>query len=204
MQVLFLVGPHACGKTYSSKEYIKANSDTKMIDTGPIMRKIHQEQGNGLSIGDWVKKLESEYGKEITSNIISDEIGKEMNSSDCEKFIIVGFRTLEGILYTIDHLNIENYSILYADGTPELLYENYLLREKKDISYEEFKIYLNNELNSGLNKLKIIAQTNPNLIDYYCRETNDDSLLERINNHLQTINKNDKVRKLGENTRKFT
>lgn len=54
-KVLFLVGPHASGKTYSSREYIAKNENIGMIDTGPIMRRIHKEMDPDTSMGDWVK-----------------------------------------------------------------------------------------------------------------------------------------------------
>ena len=106
-KVLFLVGPHASGKTYSSREYIAKNKNIGMIDTGPIMRRIHKEMDPDISMGDWVKKLEVQYGKDITSQLISNEIGKIMSNDECDKFILIGFRTLEGIAFTIQHLNIE-------------------------------------------------------------------------------------------------
>lgn len=182
-KVLFLVGPHASGKTYSSREYIAKNKNIGMIDTGPIMRRIHKEMDPDISMGDWVKKLEVQYGKNITSQLISNEIGKIMSNDDCDKFILIGFRTLEGIAFTIQHLNIEDFSILYVDATQELLYQNYLAREKKNISFEDFKNYLQNELNSGLTKLREMA-LNGEMIDYYYRFSNDDSFEEKIDSHL--------------------
>lgn len=124
------------------------------------------------------KKLEVQYGKDITSQLISNEIGKIMSNDECDKFILIGFRTLEGIAFTIQHLNIEDFSILYVDATQELLYQNYLAREKKNISFEDFKNYLQNELNSGLTKLRKMA-LNGEMIDYYYRFSNDDSFEEK-------------------------
>lgn len=178
-----MVGPHASGKTYSSREYIAKNKNIGMIDTGPIMRRIHKEMDPDISMGDWVKKLEVQYGKDITSQLISNEIGKIMSNDECDKFILIGFRTLEGIAFTIQHLNIEDFSILYVDATQELLYQNYLAREKKNISFEDFKNYLQNELNSGLTKLRKMA-LNGEMIDYYYRFSNDDSFEEKIDSHL--------------------
>lgn len=62
-KVLFLVGPHASGKTYSSREYIAKNKNIGMIDTGPIMRRIHREMDPDISMGDWVKKIRSSVWK---------------------------------------------------------------------------------------------------------------------------------------------
>lgn len=182
-KVLFLVGPHASGKTYSSEEYIMKNKNVRMIDTGPIMREIHKKNNPDITIGEWVKNLEARYGENITSQLISNEIAKIMYNNKDNKFILIGFRTLEGIEFTIKALDIENFSILYVDASPELLYQNYLKREKKNISFEKFKEYLQNELNNGLIKVRDIA-LNYDTIDYYYRFSNNDSLEEKIDSHL--------------------
>lgn len=115
-----------------------------------------------------------------------------MANSDCDKYILIGFRTIDGILYTIKHLNIDDYSILYVDATIELLFNNYISREKKNISFEEFKLYIENELKSGLGKLKSLA-LDGEFVDYYYKLSNEDQLEERIDSHLN--NKAKKLRK---------
>lgn len=182
-KVLFLVGPHASGKTYSSREYIEKNKNVKMIDTGPIMRELHKKNNPDITIGEWVKNLETRYGENITSQLISNEIAKIMYNNPDNKFILIGFRTLEGIEFTIKDLNIENFSILYVDGSPKLLYKNYLKRENKNISFEKFEEYLQDELNNGLLKLRDIA-LNYDIVDYYYRFSNNDAFEEKIDSHL--------------------
>ena len=159
------------------------NKNVRMIDTGPIMREIHKKNNPDITIGEWVKNLEARYGENITSQLISNEIAKIMYNNKDNKFILIGFRTLEGIEFTIKALDIENFSILYVDASPELLYQNYLKREKKNISFEKFKEYLQNELNNGLIKVRDIA-LNYDTIDYYYRFSNNDSLEEKIDSHL--------------------
>lgn len=186
-KVLFLIGPHASGKTYTSKEYINENQDCQMIDTGPIMRKIHNQYSKETTMGEWVKNLEEIYGKNITSHIISTEIEKIINNSECNNYILIGFRTLSGIKYAINHLNIEDYSILYIDASLELLHSNYLKRENKNISQEEFNKYINDELNSGLRELKELAANENSTIEYYYRTSNNDSLKGKISMHFESI-----------------
>ena len=190
-KVLFLVGPHASGKTYSSKEYIANKENIKMIDTGPIIRNIHQNMDPNISIGDWVKKMELQYGKNITSQLILTEINKVMLNSECDNFILIGFRTLQGIAYIIEHLRLEDYSILYVDAPPKLLYKNYITREKTNTSFEEFTIHLENDLKSGLEEIKKLALLD-NKIDYYYRNSNYDSFKERIDSYFT----NSKTKKL--------
>lgn len=184
MKVLFLVGPHASGKTFTAKKYVLGKEDIKMVDTGPIMRSIHNNVSPNTTMAEWVSNLEKQYGKDATSHLISTEIGKVMMDLSCDKFILIGFRTIEGILYTIEHLNIEDYSVLYVDASDELLFNNYLAREKKNISFEEFKRYLDNELKSGLINLKRNALKNES-IDYFYKLSNEDPLEEKIDSHFK-------------------
>ncbi len=177
MKTLFLVGPHASGKTYSTKEAIKRMGlqNTTMIDTGPIMRKLHKESAPTKTINVWVEDLEKKYGKGITSKLICDEIKRIMDSVDSENCIIViGFRSIEGLMYTIETLNITDYNILYVDASFELLYQNYSSREGNKKTREEFAVYLQEELNSGLGVLRDMALNNNGMIDYYYRDSNDD------------------------------
>ena len=191
-KVLFLVGPHACGKTYSSTKYVEKRDDVEMIDTGPIMRKLHKDNAPEISMVDWVKKIEFEYGKDITSKLILNEIEKVIINSNCNNFIIIGFRSIEGIFYVIEHLNLTDYGILYIDAPDELLYENFLKREKKEISFREFKDYLVEEFNSGLRKIKDEALLEDALVDYYYRNSNSDIFECKIDNYFT----NKKVKKL--------
>ena len=191
-KILFLVGPHACGKTYSSTKYVEARDDVKMIDTGPIMRKLHKDNAHGISMGDWIKKLEFEYGKDITSKLILNEIEKVIINSNCNNFIIIGFRSIEGIFYVIEHLNLTDYEILYIDAPNELLYENFLKREREKISFREFKDYLDKELDSGLGKIKNEALLGSALVDYYYRNSNNDSFEYKIDNYF----KNKRIKRL--------
>ena len=180
--VLFLVGPHASGKTYSSKKVIneKGLKNVVMIDTGPIMRRLHKQQSPDTTIDVWVDELEKCYGPNITSDLITREINKLFVESGCDIAILIGFRTLKGILYTINNLDIDNYNILYADASFELLYKNFIARGEKQISKKEFEKYLEDELDSGLRIIKNMALNNNPYIDYYYRETNDDDFEEKI------------------------
>lgn len=177
-KILFLVGPHASGKTYSTNIYLSKHEGIDMIDTGPIMRSLHKNDAPDITFGEWVNELEKKYGKDITSNLISKEIEKAMTKSFNENFVIVGFRSIEGIQYAINYLGITDYNILYIDASRELLYKNFITRTKKDLSYEDFNIYLDNELDSGLGKLKTLADLGK--IDYFYKLANEDDFSSKL------------------------
>ena len=113
--ILFLTGPHAVGKTYASKEVCNSYENVDMIDTGPIMRQLYKESGFGSSIGEWVATLENNFGEDITSLLIATEIKKILSESYCDNIIVIGFRSLRGILYTAKYLNLDNYHVLFVD-----------------------------------------------------------------------------------------
>lgn len=182
-KVLFLVGPHASGKTYSANRYKEGNVDKKIcvIDTGPIMRRIHDAMNPGLTMQEWIDYLERTYGKNITSKIIANEIGKIMDETDGDKFIIIGFRSLSGINFVTDNLKIDNYRIVYLDADLDLLYNNYELRINGNISKEEFKKKIDYEMSLGLDNLRELALSNDSTIRYYCKRTNEDIFNMRFN-----------------------
>lgn len=183
-KVLFLIGPHASGKTYTSMEYVKDNSSVGVIDTGPIMRETYKNSGYDKPINEWVADLEKKYGSGITSKIISERINYLMNSSDKDNFIIIGFRSLEGIDYVINDLNIENYSILYLDADKNLSYDNYRNRQI-DATIDEYESRVEYEYSLGLSKMRNIAIIKDSFIDYHYKLSNNDSLLDRINKHFK-------------------
>lgn len=183
-KVLFLIGPHASGKTYTSMEYINKNSGVGIIDTGPIMREIYLKSGYNKPINEWVSDLETKYGPRITSKIINERINYLMNSSDKDNFIIIGFRSLEGIDYVINDLNIKNYSILYLDCDKNLLYDNYCNREK-GATIDEYESRLDYEYSLGLSKMRNIAILKDSFIDYHYRISNNDSLLAKIDKYFK-------------------
>ena len=183
-KVLFLIGPHASGKTYTSLEYIKNNSSVGIIDTGPIMRETYKNSGCQKPINEWVEDLEQQYGPGITSKIISERINFLMNSSDKDNFIIVGFRSLEGINFVVNDLHIEHYSILYIDADRNLLFDNYRAREN-NATMDEYESRLEYEYGLGLYRMRNIAILKDSFIDYHYRLSNNDSLEEVINRYFK-------------------
>ena len=193
MKALFLVGPHACGKTYSTKLALNNPElkDIVLIDTGPVIREIHKREAPDMKIGAWVEQLETLYGENITDDLISAEVARRIEGK--EKVIIIGNRTIEGINYMINKIGIEHYQVLYIDLPFELLYQNYLTRTKKDISILEFKDFILAEYNSGLATLKQACLSGAPEYDYFSKEKNEDSLEPRLLDYFgkhQVLSKN--------------
>lgn len=185
-KVLFVVGPHAGGKTYSTREYLSDNniSDVTMIDTGPIMRELHDKSGHQGNIGEWVSQLEDRYGDLITSVLITDEIKERLSNRGNKKAILIGFRTLDTIRFVIQELGLKDFSVLYVDGSFDLLYRNFLSREHKNITPDEYLEYLAEEQESGLKVLKKCAISKKRGFTYFFKKSNDDSFEDFLLSYL--------------------
>ena len=189
MKVMFIVGSRATGKTYTINKYLKETDEKKLIiDTGPIMRDLHKKSGCKKDIVGWMKGLEVEYGKDISSEIIAEQIENKIKESSLDNIIIIGYRTLDSIKYLIDKLSIENFVVLYIDGPISLLYENYCNREGNNITFNEFENNINQEQKHGLIKLKACAMLGYDNFEYFYKKTNEDSF-EYILKNLFSRNK---------------
>ncbi len=183
-KVLYLVGPHACGKTYSSLSYAKKVGDTAIIDTGPMMRSIHAKTCPDIPMGEWIKLLEQKNGLDISSKLISEQIKSDFERINYSKYIIIGFRSLRGIIFSAEYLGLDDYHILYLDGDSKLLYSNYLDREHNDLSFEEFCLLLHEEEKLGLIEMKKRALEGDETIKYFYRTSINDNIEEIINDTL--------------------
>lgn len=173
MRILFLAGPHAVGKSYFMNEIARKNNFFQ-FDTGPQMRKMHKNYAPNISIGEWVDSLEQQYGPLITCDMLCKVFESEYDGN--ENVIITGFRQIEGIEYMIDYFKPEKFQILYIDGTYDLLKNNYIFREKKEITDNEFKKYLSDEEEWGLKKLRDYVINNPENCKYVMKSCNLDKV----------------------------
>ncbi len=177
MKILFLTGPHAVGKSYFM-EQLAANNDFFKFDTGPEMRKMHQESASKMNIGEWVETLEKIYGPLITCELLCKTFESRERESD--NIIITGFRQIEGIKYMIEYLQPEDYEILYIDADFDLLKNNFIAREMKNISDDDFKEYLLTEEDWGLKILKNYVLNNSSNCNYVKKNQNSDEVKTNI------------------------
>lgn len=186
MKVLFVVGPHASGKTYSINESLaEDNTKATVIDTGPIMRTVHKESGSNKKIGEWVLELEKIHGKDITSKIIASKIIDTINLEQSENVIIIGYRTFDSINYLVNELNIQDFEIIYVDAPISLLYTNYCKREGQKKTFEEFEKYIQEEEKSGLVLLKAYSMLNYEHFSYFYKQSNEESFKHLVTGYFR-------------------
>ena len=186
MKILFLTGPHAVGKSYFMQQLAITN-DFFQFDTGPEMRRMHKESLSEKKIDEWVDELEKSYGPLVTCDMLCKVL--ESRDRDTDNIIVTGFRQIEGIEYMINYFKPENYEILYIDGIFELLKSNFISREKKNISDDDFKEYLLSEEEWGLRALKEYVLNNPLNCRYIKKQSNSDDITT-------DVFKNNKILKL--------
>lgn len=190
--IYFISGHKGIGKTYTASK-VSEQSGVNYIDTGPIIRKKYQEANSTLPFDQWLNESQQIYGKDFSNKLVCEELESVIN----DDLIIVGNRSIKGINYIISHFNISEFLIVYIEGDYKLLYENYIKREKKDISMEEFMDIIKLENKMGIDEIKVFTQEHcENSLYYYKKENNNDLIddLSKIVCNNKKV-KNNKVKK---------
>ncbi|MBO5348707.1 MAG: hypothetical protein J6A89_02660 [Clostridia bacterium] len=123
-----------------------------------------------------MKENEEIYGENFSNIVISRSasVKKEKN------YIIIGYRSIEGIEYFNEYFGITDYLIYFIDGDYELFRKNYNVREKTDISKEEYEKIVKIEETMGIKRIKDFVLNNPNKGRYYFKKQNDDTIYQDI------------------------
>lgn len=180
--IYFICGHRGCGKNYLANQLVQNDSMT-IIDTGPLIRKAYTRFNNeNLTFGEWMKKNEKKYGE----NFSNDLICKMTSVNPKKNYIVIGYRSLNGIKYFQDFFQINGYKIIFIDGDFELFRKNYNSRENLSISKEEYAKITEIENLMGIQELRDFSKNNPRVGRYYYKTQNDDSIYNSI---MMEINK---------------
>lgn len=172
----YLCGHRGCGKNHLASK-ITRNVPIEIIDTGPIIREAYQKyKRDNISFKDWIKENEEKYGENFTNKLIS----KLITVKKGRDYIVIGYRSIEGIEYFNRYFGIENYRIYFIDGDYELFRENYNEREKKEITKEEYGKIVEVENTMGIEKLKEFVLKNKDKAEYYFKRKNDDIIYQDV------------------------
>jgi len=183
--VYFIAGHHGIGKTYLLNQ-LSEEFELLHIDTGPLIRKIYQEQTNGnISIGEWVRNGETKFNGNFTNDVLCHAMEYDINNVKNIPIFITGNRSIEGIHYISSYFGFDGkVKIIYLDAPFTLLKDNYMFREGKSLTDDEFISILGNEIASGLNDIKEYVLNNPSECWYYFKRTNDSQIYESLRSEL--------------------
>lgn len=174
--IYYFCGHRGCGKNFLATQITKC-IPIRIIDTGPIVRASYKKYNtNNCGFKDWMKENEEKYGENFSNMLIckTTDIQKEKD------YIVIGYRSIEGIRYFNNYFEIVDYQIYFIDGDHELFRENYNAREKKDISKEEYEKIVRIEEKMGIKKLKDFVMNNRDKGKYYFKKQNDDTIYQDI------------------------
>ena len=179
--VYFIVGPHGVGKTYFINE-VRKERELLHLDTGPIIRDVHSRSKSSLPFGEWMKYGETCFGKDFSNIVLLKRMEQLLleNNYNGQDLFITGNRTIAGINYMIEHLNISNPVIIYLDSSFENLKNNYETREQLSLSDKQFAEVINEEKKRGLADLKKYVLDNPDKCLYVYRENNEDVISDEL------------------------
>ena len=174
--IYYFCGHRGSGKNYLANQ-ISNRVPIEIIDTGPTIRKVYGEHNEKkLSFKDWMAYYENKYGKDFSNMIIckSTQIDLEKN------YIVIGYRSLEGIEYFNQFFAINQFKIIFIDGDLELFKNNYNKREKTNFTTEDYQKIVEIEELMGINKLREFVKNNQRIGEYYYKKQNDSLIYNSI------------------------
>lgn len=156
-RMLFVSGPHASGK--SSLVHGSLGSGFSVFDLGPMIRKIHFEQGTDLSFMEWLGHNASEYGPDHTSELLVKAMRPAVQGEDTPNgVVVIGSRSMRGIEYYQERLQPTDSRIIYVDAPEAILHERYIQRDGlPDLSLEAFRSILGQDIEMGLESVRYNA-----------------------------------------------
>ena len=183
--IYYFCGHRGCGKNYLADQLTK-NTSIQIIDTGPIIRKVYAKYNPmNQTFKEWIESNEAKYGNNFSNDVICKMIEIDPNKS----YIVIGYRSLEGIKYFCEHFKINDFKIIFIDGDFELFRSNYNKRENLDISRQEYKKIIEIENLMGIQELRDFAKRHKEIAEYYFKTQNDDTIYEHLLRKMTSFSK---------------
>lgn len=174
--IYYFCGHRGCGKNFLVNQIIK-EVPIEIIDTGPIIREVYSKYNkDNYTFKEWMEFNEKKYGENFSNMLIT----KMVNIKEEKDYIVIGYRSIEGIKYFNKAFNIKDFKVYFIDGDYELFRKNYNKRENRNITQKEYNGIIELENSMGIEKLKEFVLNNESNGKYYYKEKNDDIIYEDI------------------------
>lgn len=181
MDLIFFVGYHGAGKTYTANQLISDGFDAYMVDCGPIIRNAFSESGFE-KFDDWVKYQKATFGSKWDEIILLETIKIKVSSlsKKPKHLFIIGNRNIGTIIFLKTNLSDgKNDKIIFMNRPFEVMKSGYEARIGKELSNDEFEGKLRIDDEMGLSKIKeYIAQNPENNHIFELKEYNEQSIRE--------------------------
>ncbi|HCH34923.1 MAG: hypothetical protein UY35_C0002G0034 [Candidatus Saccharibacteria bacterium GW2011_GWC2_48_9] len=153
-KTLFVVGPHASGKSALAKAAMIGDL-YRFVDTGPVLRSYHTADGPSMDFGPWIEMHEEHYGNNFTNDLLAGHIEASLANEAHEQhdIVVIGNRSYSGVERLGAVLAPDDSKVLYIDAPKELLYQRYCMRENKSLDRSEFQRLLDRDSAMGLDEL---------------------------------------------------
>lgn len=174
--IYFFCGHRGCGKNYLASQIIRGRP-MKIIDTGPIIRNAYKKYNKeGKKFKEWMSDNEKKYGENFSNKLIckSSQINVEKD------YIVIGYRSLQGIDFFNQFFNIDKFKIVFIDGDYELFRKNYNMRENLNISQKEYERIIEIENSMGIEEIQNFAKKNSKNAKYFYKTQNDNSIFDSL------------------------
>lgn len=152
-RVMFLTGPHASGKTEAAR-LLHDVLGYPFIDLGPAIRQEHANSGSQVSLGEWITEQEAVLGSDFTDALLSARVSEaRSNQWHPLGFVVIGSRSLRGLVYIENHLRPADRLHMHIDALPRLLHDRFDAREHTELTDLEFSEKLERDVKMGIDQL---------------------------------------------------
>jgi adenylate kinase family enzyme len=156
--MIFLTGPHNSGKSTIARQL--RDKGFLHVETGDVIRKIHQELAPETNLKDWAVQHQNHFDDFILEEVIQARSINESNGNGID-VIVTGNRQMAGIRYLqerVPPLPRKKHLVLYLEAPEPELYKRQIGRLDRQIpglTYDAFvRDYLAFDIEMGLHQIK--------------------------------------------------
>lgn len=159
--MIFLTGPHNSGKSTLARQL--RDKGFLHVETGDIVRRVHQELAPQVDFKDWATKHQNHFDNFILQEVIQAKAMIEQTGSGLD-VIVTGNRQIAGIRYLqerVSPLPQRRHLLIYLEAPEAELYRRQterLDRQIPGLTYDAFVCnYLGPDREMGLYQIKEFA-----------------------------------------------
>lgn len=142
--MIFITGHHNSGKS-TAAGCLKEKYGFSHVETGDIVRQLHQHSKTNLPYGEWAKLNSHCFDQVITSTICDLRERILQTNGKVPDIVVTGNRQIEGIRHIINNVQPfpgREHLILYVEADPKILHERHMARMDRPTTRLTFKEFM--------------------------------------------------------------